>query len=280
MKFLLVWLALASGIACAGEMEIISLKHRSADDLLPVIIPLLDKDGAASGMNNQLILRTSVKNSAQIKKLLERIDVPPRSLRISVMQNVDSDTVARLTEVSGNIGLNRNTRLSLPDNPNTQGASIDVTQGKDHLKAKIISTHSLENDHRTQQIQVLEGKRALVSSGQSLPVDQQQVTQQQWGTQIIHTTRYQDVNSGFFVLPRVNGDIVTVEINAQNDSLTNNADLRLQQTSSVVSGHLGEWLLVGGTAQQRDAQDGTISTRHLDTRQEQRNVLIKVEEIN
>lgn len=280
MKFLLVWLALASGIACAGEMEIISLKHRSADDLLPVIIPLLDKDGAASGMNNQLILRTSVKNSAQIKKLLERIDVPPRSLRISVMQNVDSDTVARLTEVSGNIGLNRNTRLSLPDNPNTQGASIDVTQGKDHLKAKIISTRSLENDHRTQQIQVLEGKRALVSSGQSLPVDQQQVTQQQWGTQIIHTTRYQDVNSGFFVLPRVNGDIVTVEINAQNDSLTNNADLRLQQTSSVVSGHLGEWLLVGGTAQQRDAQDGTISTRHLDTRQEQRNVLIKVEEIN
>lgn len=280
MKFLLLWLALASGIACADEMEIISLKHRSADDLLPVITPLLDKDGVASGMNNQLILRTSVKNSAQIKRLLERIDVPPRSLRISVMQNVDSNTVARLTEVSGSIGLNRNTRLNLPENPNTQGASIGVAQGKDHLKAKIISTRSLEDDHRTQQIQVLEGKRALVSSGQSLPVDQQQVTQQQWGTQIIHTTRYQDVNSGFFVLPRVNGDIVTVEIHAQNDSLTNNADLRLQQTSSVVSGHLGEWLLVGGTAQQRDAQDGTISTRHLDTRQEQRNVLIKVEEIN
>src|SRR3989338_8309862 len=200
-----------------AELEVIALKHRSAEEVLPIIRPLLDKEDVASGMNYQLILRTSPHNLGKIRKLPESIDVAPRSLKITVMQNVDSETVARLTEVSGNVGLSREARVSVPGNGNSSGLNVELGQGRDRLKAHVISTRSIEDDRKTQQLQVLEGSRALVHSGQSVAVPQRQVIQNQWGTRVIDSTQYQEVGSGFYVLPRVNGERVTLEISAQNE---------------------------------------------------------------
>jgi len=284
MKNIFAWLALLLFSAPVfAELEIIALKHRSAEEVLPIIRPLLDKEDVASGMNYQLILRTSPHNLAQIRKLLESIDVAPRSLKITVMQNVDSETVARLTEVSGNVGLSREARVSVPGNGNSSGLNVELGQGGDRLKAHVISTRSLEDDRKTQQLQVLEGSRALVHSGQSVAVPQRQVIQNQWGTRVIDSTQYQEAGSGFYVLPRVNGNRVTLEISAQNDSFApgsgDQPTMRIQQTSSTVSGRLGEWLEIGGIGQQKSNDGSTISTRDTSRMREQRSVLIKVEEI-
>lgn len=264
-------------------MEVIELRHRSAEEVLPVIRPLLDKDDAASGMNYQLILRTSPRNLEQIKKLLEDIDVAPRRLKITVMQNVDSETVARLTEVSGNVGLSREARVVVPGSGGGSGLNVELGQGQDRLRAKVISTRSAEDERNTQQLQVLEGSRALVRSGQSVPIPQRQVIQGPWGTRVIDSTQYQEVGSGFYVLPRVRGDRVTLEISAQNDTFVpgsgDQPTMRVQQTSSTVSGRLGEWLEVGGLGQQKDNDDSTISTRSASRAREQRHVLIRVEEV-
>ncbi|OGT17756.1 MAG: hypothetical protein A2342_07260, partial [Gallionellales bacterium RIFOXYB12_FULL_54_9] len=223
-KILIAWWCwlLLPGHACAHELAIINLKHRSADELLPVIRPLLNQDEMISGMNYQLLLRASPRNTEQIRLMLEGIDIVPRSLKITVLQNVDSDTVARLTEVSGRIG--RHVRLG----------------GGDNLNARIVSTRTLEDEQKSQQIRVLEGNRALVRSGQSVPV--QQTVQTAWGTQV--TTRYQDVESGFYVLPRVQGERVTLEIAAKNDTLTPNQNssaypaTRIHNASTTLSGRL------------------------------------------
>lgn len=276
MKRLLMLLlaGLLTTAACANELEIINLKHRNAEELIPIIRPLLDKDEMVSGMNYQLIVRASPRNIAQIKRLLEGIDTLPRRLKITVMQNVDSDTVARLTELSGSVDVG-NARISVPG-----------STGRDGLNARIISTRSLEDDKKTQQLQVLEGNRALVKSGQSVPVPQRQVVQNAWGTQVIETTQYRDVSSGFYVLPRIHGDTVTLEISAQNDSLAPNQNTgnypvtRIQNTSSIVSGRLGEWINVGGGGQQSSTDNSTITTRSTSRLNEERNVLIKVEEVN
>ena len=285
MKSLFCWIGmlLLAQPAWANELEIIALKHRRADEVLPIIRPLLDKNDVASGMNYQLILRTSPHNLGQIRKLLESIDIAPRRLKITVMQNVDSETIARLTEVSGNVGLNREARVAVPGSGNTSGLNVGLGRGQDRLNARVISTRSLEDDRKTQLLQVLEGNRALVRSGQNVPVPQRQLIQQPWGMQVIDSTQYQEVNSGFYVLPRVNGDRVTLEISTQNDSLVpGNGDYpvtRVQQTSSTVSGRMGEWLIVGEWGQQTDNDDTAISTRSASQVHEQRNVLIRVEEI-
>jgi hypothetical protein len=77
-----------------------------------------------------------------------------------------------------------------------------------------------------------------VRSGQSVAVPQRQVIQNQWGTRVIDSSQYQEVSSGFYVLPRVNGDRVTLEISAQNDRSCGSGDqpaMRVQQASSTVS---------------------------------------------
>ena len=266
-----------------AELEIIALKHRSAEEVLPVIRPLLDQGDAASGMNYELILRTSPRNLEQIRRLLESIDVAPRRLKITVLQNVDSETVARLTEVSGNVGLSREVQIAVPGSGDSRGLNVELGQGQDRLKARAISTRSLEDERNTQQLQVLEGNRALVRSGQSVPVPQRQVIQNQWGTRVIDSTQYQEAGSGFYVLPRISGDRVTLEISAQNDALVpgsgDQPTVSVQQASSTVSGRLGEWLEVGGLGQQKNHDDSTLSTRGTSRTREQRNVLIRVEEV-
>lgn len=277
MKKTLALLLLLPLSALAAELEVIALKHRSAEELLPIVRPLLDRDGVASGMNYQLILRTSPRNLAEIKKLLTSLDIAPRRLRITVMQDVDRDTVARLISVSGSVG--RNPRITLPDGGG--GAGVEIGQGRDRLKANVISTRSLEEGRNTQQLQVLEGNRALVRTGQSMPVPQRQVIQHPWGTQVIDSTEYREVERGFYVLPRVHGDRVTVEIEAQNDAPVRNdpQSVSTQQASTTLSGRLGEWIELGGTGQRETVDDGTISTRSASRKHEQRSVLIRVEEV-
>lgn len=286
MKDLFCWMWLAlllSPVAAAGELEIINLRHRSAEEVLPVIRPLLEKDDVASGMNYQLILRTSPQNLEQVRKLLESIDVAPRRLKITVLQNADSETVARLTGVSGNIGLSREARVAVPDSGGGSGLNVELGQGQDRLKARVSSARALEDERNTQQLQVLEGNRALVRGGQSVPVPQRQVIQGPWGTRVIDSVQYQEIGSGFYVLPRVNGDLVTLEISTQNDALVPDGGdypvMRVQQASSTLSGRLGEWMEVGGLGQQKDNDNSTLSTRGTSRIREQRNVLIKVEEV-
>ena len=283
MKKILASLMLLFSAPVWAELEIIALKHRSAEEVLPVIRPLLDQGDAASGMNYQLILRTSPRNLEEIKRLLESIDVAPRRLKITVLQNVDSETVARLTEVSGNVGLSREVQIAVPGSGDSRGLNVELGQGQDRLKARAISTRSLEDERNTQQLQVLEGNRALVRSGQSVPVPQRQVIQNQWGTRVIDSTQYQEAGSGFYVLPRISGDRVTLEISAQNDALVpgsgDQPTVSVQQASSTVSGRLGEWLEVGGLGQQKNHDDSTLSTRGTSRTREQRNVLIRVEEV-
>jgi len=266
----------------ANEIEIINLKHRTAEELLPVIRPLLDNDEMASGMNYQLILRASPRNIGQVRRLLDNIDTLPRQLKITVMQDVDSDTVERLTEISGSVGLGRNARITVPGGANAGGVSV----GQGGVNARIISTRSLEDDKKTQQLQVTEGNRARVVGGRNVAVPQRQVVQTPWGTQVIDTTEYREVASGFYVLPRLNGDQVTLEISTQNDSLVPNQNnnpangypvTRIQNTSSIVSGRLGEWINLGGLGQQSNQTHSTLSSRSTSRLDEQHNVLIKVE---
>lgn len=252
--------------AWAGELEIINLKHRSADELMPVIRPLLGADEVVSGMNYQLILRASRNNIEQIRRLVENLDTALRRLQITVMQDVDSETAASLTELSGSVKMGKNASI---------GTST-VNPGQ--VSAKIISTRSLENDKKTQQVQVLEGHRALISSGKSLP--QRQVVQSGWGTQVIDNMSYRNVSSGFYVLPRITGDRVTLEITAQNDALTPGSAIRVQNATTTVSGYLGVWIQLGGINQQSSNDGSTITSRSHSTLDEQRSVLLKVEEIN
>lgn len=283
-KIFTLGLLLISTLAHA-ELEVIQLHHRSAEELLPVIRPLLDPGDVANGMSYQLILRTSPRHLEEVRELLHRLDVAARSLKVTVMQDVDDETAARLTRVSGDVGLSRDARVRIPAGGNNDGLNIELGQGRDRINANIVSTRSLEHDRKTQQLRVLEGNRALVKSGQSVPVPQRRVIQRWWGTEVIDSTEYRQVDSGFYVIPRVSGERVTLEISTQNDSLSASGSAsypvaHMQRTASTVSGYLGEWIALGGIDQQRESDAGSLSGSATGQSQSRRGVLVKVELID
>ena len=82
-------------------LEVIQLKHRTTDEIIPLIHPFLDKQGALSGMRGRLIIHTTPENLQEIKQLLNEIDSARRRLILTVMQDVDRVTARNLLKLSG-----------------------------------------------------------------------------------------------------------------------------------------------------------------------------------
>jgi len=157
------------------------------------------------------------------------------------------------------------------------------------VRSRIDSTRSLDADRNTQSVRVLEGSRAFINAGQSIPVPQRQVVRTMVNGQLVerfgNTVEYRDVTTGFYVVPRLAGDRVTLEINPQRDTLANpeqnlpRGSVNIQQAATTVSGRLGEWIEVGGIVQRVANQQTAIlgSTRELS--RDNRQILLKVDEI-
>ncbi|MBZ0126193.1 MAG: hypothetical protein K8F32_07460, partial [Rhodocyclaceae bacterium] len=98
-----VLLSLFGAAHAQQQLEIIDLKSRTAEQVLPQLRPFVEPGGTLSGMNNKIFIRASEANRRQIRELLGAIDRPPRRLVISVRQDADSTATARGGEVSGRV---------------------------------------------------------------------------------------------------------------------------------------------------------------------------------
>ena len=89
------------------------------------------------------------------------------------------------------------------------------------------------------------------------------------------------MTSGFYVLPRLQGDNVTLLVAPKLSRTTPGqaAIFDIQEVETTASGKLGEWIQIGGATQHfnDDGRRNVIRTKQRG--QEARNVLIKVEEI-
>lgn len=84
MKTLIVLVLFLPMLALAQPIEVITLKHRQAEDMIPLIQPMLSKGDAISGSGNQLIVRT--RHMRDIKRLVARLDKAQLTLKITVYQ--------------------------------------------------------------------------------------------------------------------------------------------------------------------------------------------------
>jgi hypothetical protein len=145
MKHLPLLLVLAAPLAFAqGALEVISLRHRTAEQVIPVLRPLLAPGGALSGQYNQLIVRTSPENLAQLRVALDAIDRAPRRLEISVrFDNIQENSRS---------GIQTDARVS------SRGASADI---------RIQDSRAAQDARVDQRMQVMEGGQAYISAGES-----------------------------------------------------------------------------------------------------------------
>jgi type II secretory pathway component GspD/PulD (secretin) len=272
---------LAAALLCvaawAQQLEVITLKYRNAEQVLPILQPLVAPGGTISGLNNRLFVRTTPANLAELKRVLDVVDSRPRQLMISVRQDADLDRGSRGAQASGSADLGDAGQVTVPGRPHPRGATV-TTGG---VEAQVYSSDSQRTDRATQSVRVLEGNAAFISIGQSVPLQGRQVIVGPGGAVSQQSTQYRDVDSGFYVTPRVHGDDVTLEISAANDRLVNptTGASSIQRVQTVVSGRLGEWIELGGTGEQRSRDQSVILGRSSDASRDYRRVLLKVEEV-
>jgi len=234
-----------------------------------------------SGMNNQIIIRASRRNRDEIKQVLAAIDTPQRSLVIRVSQNRDASMNRSGAEAFGSVG-NDNVRVTQgPTGAAAGGGRVEIRRGDSVIGGQVVETRSTRTASTGQMVQVLEGGRAFLNVGQSLPLPMQQVVLGPNGVMVTNTTIYRDIGQGFYVEPRLAGDRVTLEISPQFDTpgSAGYGSVNTQRISTTVSGRLGEWIELGGSGQQASNRDrGNLSVGTSDVR-DNRSVWLLVEEV-
>ena len=56
------------------EMEIVPLRHRTTEQVIPSLQPLVEPGGVLSGFGDQLIIKASRRNLEQLRQALSAID--------------------------------------------------------------------------------------------------------------------------------------------------------------------------------------------------------------
>ena len=263
-------------------LEVIPLKYRTAEQVIPLIQPMLAPEGSVSGLQNQLIVRTTPDNLQEIRRILASVDTMPRRLLITVRQDADSERSRRDSEISGSVG-NDHARVTVPGSDDRRGGSVVLNGGDDRLRAHVLDSRSVARDRNSQTLQVLEGNSAFIRIGQSVPVPQrrevQTVVNGRVVSQVVDSVEYRDVDSGFYVLPRLAGDNVTLDINPQHDTLSRRprGAVDVQRVATTVSGRLGEWIEIAGVDQDLGKEQSVALGRASTGGSDRRRVLVRVE---
>jgi len=180
--FLLTVALFAGPAAGQGSLEIIPLRHRTVDQVLPALRPLMEPGATLSGQGTQLIVRTSPANLAEIRRALDEIDRPLRRLQISVRFDDALDSASQGVETSGRI--------------TNRGSNVEV---------RVQDRQGTATERVDQRVQVLEGGRAFISTGRSTPIYDGSV--------------FRETSSGFDAIPRLAGGGVLVEIAQRRETL-------------------------------------------------------------
>jgi type II secretory pathway component GspD/PulD (secretin) len=265
------WIALVASFAMAAwaqSLEVIQLKHRSAQEVIPVLQPLLEPGAAISGQDYTLFVRTSPSNLAQVRAALETIDRAPRQLYVSVRQGTGSEQERKAASASGTLNTN-NGSVSVNEPPGQRsGVTVRATEDS-----------SRTTDGRVSSVLVSEGMSAFVSTGSSVPIVTAAVgvdlrrPHRPW---VVGGTEYRDLNSGFMVTPRINGERVILDV-AQQDERLNGGSIQSQRLGTQVTGRLGEWIELGGISESGVRTDQGVASRQYATRSDSRSIWIKVE---
>ncbi|HEX7374761.1 MAG TPA: secretin N-terminal domain-containing protein [Steroidobacteraceae bacterium] len=263
------WFAvLLATCAVAQDMQIIELRHRMADEILPILQPLVESGGVITGSDNLLIVRTSAHNFEQIQQAVALLDRAARQLLISVRQGnagSDSSTDVRGAATIGNgdvqVGVNR---------PPGAGSGVQV-QGSSRTQQT--------GQGNVSSVRALEGSETYIAIGQSRPITTTSVTPGWHGSVVTQTTEFRDASSGFYATARVSGEQVTLEISPQQQAFRSRGSIETQGLTTTVAGRLGEWLPIGAVRNQSSGATNGVLVWGRQSSESEYSVAVKVEEI-
>ncbi|MEW6691930.1 MAG: hypothetical protein AB1340_03770 [Pseudomonadota bacterium] len=253
MRRLLILCLLLPTLAAAASVEVLPLHNRSAEEIIPLIQPLLGPEDAVSGEGSLLILRTSPATLTAIQRLLGELDRAPANLLISVRSS--SEDLREGTSMGGRIHVG-------PDGTTIQGSA----------GSRALAT----GRGATQQIRVLEGMPALLRVGEETWQTEPVIVPYAGGYAVVPSTTPRATGRWLRVVPRLQGQQVLLDIQPEeaHPDPRHPRTLNVQRLSTQVMVPLGQWVPLGGLDSQEQRNDSGWSTS---TRSQSSQVWVKVE---
>jgi len=241
--FKLLGLVLLVSTVQADSVSTIQLQNRPAEEVIPIVKPMLGADDAISGQGFKVFLRSSPETLARVRDMIDVLDTPAKILQVSVFQGSDRDL--------GVLGIGANIQVESGDTYSTTDGSASINS---------ISTHKSLKDNPIHQVRVTEGTEAYIETGERIPYFYGAAWKGRRG--LAGTVEYKDALTGFYVLPRIRGDKVILEVSPFKSSQSNTGgdNIDTQSASTTITGRVGEWLLIGGVTEQLERTQSTTGT--------------------
>ena len=268
-KILLILLFFCTSSFAQTEFKIFTLQHHFANDLLPIIEPMVGMDGTANGINNQLIIRANPERMREIEATIVKLDTARVNRKISVNTSSNSQTQRERVEASGS------TKVGKVTVSNDRRAQNSNKPNSGRVEVENSSSNSSQNSN--QFISVLDGERAFIRVGQIVPFTQEWVTITRRYIQVDRFTDWREITTGFAVRPRTIGNDVELEITPRIARLNNQGYIDFEELTTVVRTTLGNWVDIGGTMQQNDEVSRKILARQSASSQQNSNLSVKVD---
>lgn len=244
---LLVALSVTLVHAANTELRIIELKHRTAEEVLPIVTPLMQAGSMIGGHGFQLFARTSDRQFRELERVVASIDVPRRNFKITIRQSANAQTDERLRRVEGTVQTKVGKRIIITGN--TAGATVNIGTGNSQASVGYEIEHRTKSRDRgmTQVVRVLDGRRAFLRVGHAIAYIQPFLTFSRRYAHVVANVGYQEVSTGFEVLPRMRGSQVEVEITPKLSFHRGHLvePVSFHQLSTTVIVGLGEWIDLG-----------------------------------
>ena len=251
LRALACWLLLATPLlAQETALETIAVRNRPAEDLVPVLEPLVGPGGSVTAFGGRLIVKAAPRAMREIKDLVAKLDVVPRSLWITVRQSREGEGSNRQLGAGGGVVVERRDGRTTTTRTEVHGA---FGQGS-----------SSERGQDLQQLRAVEGRPAQIHVGRE---------------EVVPPGYVQEAATGFAVTAWLSGDFVTLEIRTRGDRIDDAGRVEYQQLKASVNGRLGEWISLGSIERSEDTSDRGLLSRARSRWDELRSVSLKVEEI-
>ncbi len=268
--FIIINLLIALSVASASQtIHYVDLQHRPANEIIPLIKPMLEPGEAISGDGYQLFIKTSSQRKQILEDLIQNIDKTVKIFRITVSddefvstENNDISASAKADVDNGEIILGRNP----PDEPG-------ITLHADTRKTE-------DRSDNTQFVLVQEGKPAFVTREKLHIYPVHAYVRRPNGDFIIeHYQPSLSRQDGFYIIARASGeDMVHIKIQSSTSKRQSYHGYGQEQTfiDTTVEIPLGSWFEIGGNTDTRETtSDGLIYRTHKNEKRQQR-VFIKI----
>ena len=222
-SLLLGLLVVGMSLAVAGQdIAVLQLRNRPAEDLQPLLLPMLNGNDSLVPNHMQLIIKADPATIREIRGLIEQLDRRPHRLLISVAQGTN------ITAESLNAGIG-------------VGAG---PHGGVRVQGGIAASGRQHANRASQTVQTLDGQPAMIQAGEDVPF------RQGYGYGYGGVV-YEPVTTGFAVTPRLVGlGEIEIAVSPWSDHFDQGV-ISTQSASTRVRAPLGAWVEIGGLAQSR-----------------------------